>query len=119
MLCVKVYAVDWSQTRGENLIVSGSWDQTVKVVSFLLVFITFFPVTFLSFYLSKFLYSQWDPALTKSLTTLRGHEGVIYSTIWSPHIPGCFASASGGSTQQSPYRSELKGVKEEIIFRLF
>lgn len=30
--CVQVYAVDWSQTRGESLIVSGSWDQTVKVV---------------------------------------------------------------------------------------
>lgn len=39
--------------------------------------------------------SQWDPGLGQSLTTLRGHEGVIYSTIWSPHIPGCFASASG------------------------
>lgn len=38
---------------------------------------------------------QWDPALGQSLTTLRGHEGVIYSTVWSPHIPGCFASASG------------------------
>uniref|UniRef100_A0A3Q1BZZ0 Peroxin-7 n=1 Tax=Amphiprion ocellaris TaxID=80972 RepID=A0A3Q1BZZ0_AMPOC len=67
----EVYAVDWSQTRGENLIVSGSWDQTAKV---------------------------WDPALSRSLTTLRGHEGVIYSTIWSPHIPGCFASASGDGT---------------------
>uniref|UniRef100_A0AAZ1WWC6 Peroxin-7 n=1 Tax=Oreochromis aureus TaxID=47969 RepID=A0AAZ1WWC6_OREAU len=67
----EVYAVDWSQTRGESLIVSGSWDQTVKV---------------------------WDPALSPSLTTLRGHEGVIYSTIWSPHIPGCFASASGDGT---------------------
>ncbi|CAB1440479.1 unnamed protein product [Pleuronectes platessa] len=63
----EVYAVDWSQTRGENLIVSGSWDQTAKV---------------------------WDPALSRSLSTLRGHEGVIYSTVWSPHIPGCFASAS-------------------------
>lgn len=38
---------------------------------------------------------QWDAALGQSLTTLRGHEGVVYSTIWSPHIPGCFASASG------------------------
>lgn len=32
---VQVYSVDWSQTRGENLIVSGSWDHTVKVVSYL------------------------------------------------------------------------------------
>lgn len=42
-----------------------------------------------------FLLLQWDPSLSRSLTTLRGHEGVVYSTIWSPHIPGCIASASG------------------------
>ncbi|TWW68487.1 Peroxisomal targeting signal 2 receptor [Takifugu flavidus] len=40
---------------------------------------------------------QWDAALGQSLTTLRGHEGVVYSTIWSPHIPGCFASVSAGA----------------------
>ncbi|XP_058470187.1 peroxisomal biogenesis factor 7 [Solea solea] len=67
----EVYSVDWSQTRGENLIVSGSWDQTLKV---------------------------WDPTLSRSLTTLRGHEGVVYSSVWSPHIPACFASASGDGT---------------------
>ncbi|XP_058881104.1 peroxisomal biogenesis factor 7 isoform X1 [Acipenser ruthenus] len=65
----EVYSVDWSQTRAEQLIVSGSWDSTAKV---------------------------WDPAASKSISTFQGHEGVIYSTIWSPHIPGCFASASGG-----------------------
>ncbi|XP_065488933.1 peroxisomal biogenesis factor 7 isoform X3 [Caloenas nicobarica] len=67
----EAYSVDWSQTRGEQLVVSGSWDQTAKL---------------------------WDPAVGKSLCTLKGHEGVIYSTIWSPHIPGCFASASGDQT---------------------
>ncbi|MEJ1275313.1 peroxisomal biogenesis factor 7 [Cricetulus griseus] len=67
----EVYSVDWSQTRGEQLVVSGSWDQTVKV---------------------------WDPTVGNSLCTFRGHESVIYSTIWSPHIPGCFASASGDQT---------------------
>lgn len=67
----EVYSVDWSQTRAEQLIVSGSWDSTAKV---------------------------WDPAASKSISTFQGHEGVIYSTIWSPHIPGCFASASGDST---------------------
>ncbi|XP_007944504.2 peroxisomal biogenesis factor 7 [Orycteropus afer afer] len=67
----EVYSVDWSQTRGEQLVVSGSWDQTVKL---------------------------WDPTVGKSLCTFRGHENVIYSTIWSPHIPGCFASASGDQT---------------------
>uniref|UniRef100_A0A2K5LLG9 Peroxin-7 n=1 Tax=Cercocebus atys TaxID=9531 RepID=A0A2K5LLG9_CERAT len=67
----EVYSVDWSQTRGEQLVVSGSWDQTVKL---------------------------WDPTVGKSLCTFRGHESIIYSTIWSPHIPGCFASASGDQT---------------------
>ncbi|TNM94555.1 hypothetical protein fugu_017314 [Takifugu bimaculatus] len=43
-------------------------------------------------------YGIWDAALGQSLTTLRGHEGVVYSTIWSPHIPGCFASVSGDGT---------------------
>ncbi|XP_053737967.1 peroxisomal biogenesis factor 7 [Synchiropus splendidus] len=67
----EVCSVDWSQARGENLLVSGSWDQTAKV---------------------------WDAQLARSLVTLRGHEGVIYSTVWSPHIPGCFASTSGDGT---------------------
>ncbi|NXL19942.1 PEX7 protein, partial [Setophaga kirtlandii] len=68
---LEAYSVDWSQTRGEQLVVSGSWDQTAKL---------------------------WDPAVGKSLCTFKGHEAVIYSTIWSPHIPGCFASASGDQT---------------------
>lgn len=29
---VQVYAVDWSQTRGHDAIVSGSWDRSAKVV---------------------------------------------------------------------------------------
>ncbi|XP_075059252.1 peroxisomal biogenesis factor 7 isoform X1 [Mixophyes fleayi] len=67
----EVYSVDWSQTRGEQLLVSGSWDHTAKL---------------------------WDPAVGKSLCTFTGHENIIYNTVWSPHIPGCFASASGDQT---------------------
>ncbi|XP_077409505.1 peroxisomal biogenesis factor 7 isoform X1 [Vanacampus margaritifer] len=67
----EVYAVDWSQTRGDDAIVSGSWDRTAKV---------------------------WDPILGRSLSTFTGHQGVIYSTIWSPHIAACFASSSGDGT---------------------
>lgn len=33
LLChLQAYSVDWSQTRGEQLVVSGSWDQTAKLV---------------------------------------------------------------------------------------
>ncbi|XP_077145402.1 peroxisomal biogenesis factor 7 isoform X2 [Ranitomeya variabilis] len=67
----EVYSVDWSQTRGEQLLISGSWDRTAKL---------------------------WDPSVGKSLCTFTGHENIVYSTIWSPHIPGCFASASGDQT---------------------
>uniref|UniRef100_A0A8C5CHH4 Peroxin-7 n=1 Tax=Gadus morhua TaxID=8049 RepID=A0A8C5CHH4_GADMO len=90
----EVYSVHWSQTRGENLLVSGSWDQTAKV---------------------------WDPTLSKSLTTLKGHEGVIYSTVWSPHIPGCFASASGDGTlrvwdiKSAACRLAIPAHKSEIL----
>ncbi len=38
---------------------------------------------------------QWDLEKCQLVSSLQGHEGVIYSTIWSPHIPACFASASG------------------------
>ncbi|KPP62045.1 peroxisomal biogenesis factor 7-like, partial [Scleropages formosus] len=67
----EVYSVDWSLTRGEALVVSGSWDHAAKV---------------------------WDLERPHSLNTFHGHQGVIYSTIWSPLIPGCFASASGDGT---------------------
>ncbi|XP_043932382.1 peroxisomal biogenesis factor 7 isoform X2 [Protopterus annectens] len=67
----EVYSVDWSQTRGEQLVVSGSWDHTAKV---------------------------WDPSVGQLVRTFQGHEGVIYSTVWSPFIPDCFASTSGDHT---------------------
>lgn len=69
----EVYCVDWSPNRSHHTIVSGSWDKTAKV---------------------------WDPLIgaSKPLATFAGHSGIVYSTIWSPHIPNCFASASGDGT---------------------
>uniref|UniRef100_A0A8B9RH42 Peroxin-7 n=1 Tax=Astyanax mexicanus TaxID=7994 RepID=A0A8B9RH42_ASTMX len=90
----EVYSVDWSQTRGENLVVSGSWDHTAKV---------------------------WDPERFQSVCTLQGHEGVLYSTIWSPHISSCFASASGDGTlrvwdvKSGSCRMAIPAHKTEIL----
>lgn len=67
----EVYSVHWSQTRNENLVLSGSWDRLVKL---------------------------WDISQPQSLATFSGHEYIVYSVRWSPHIPGCFASASGDQT---------------------
>lgn len=41
------------------------------------------------------LFFQWDISRSQSLTTFLGHEAIVYSVRWSPHIPGSFASASG------------------------
>lgn len=69
----EVYCVDWSQKKGGNLIVSGSWDRTAKV---------------------------WDPNKVDALPigTYSGHSGIVYSAIWSPLISGTFATSSGDGT---------------------
>lgn len=64
----EVYSVDWSHLDGKNMVVSGSWDSTSKV---------------------------WDIESGKCLNTFEGHNGVVYSTMWSPINSGCFASCSG------------------------
>lgn len=38
---------------------------------------------------------QWSIDNPKSLCTYAGHEGIVYTVVWSPRISGCFASASG------------------------
>lgn len=67
----EVYCICWSLTRQEELFVSGSWDRTLKL---------------------------WNPNSPSSVTTFTGHNHLIYDVAWSPHIPGCFASASGDHT---------------------
>ena len=68
----EVYSVDWSQTRGERGVISGSWDGLIKL---------------------------WDVvASPASIATFAGHTGYVYSAIWSPRLPGTFASASGDGT---------------------
>lgn len=67
----EVYSVDWSRTRTEHLILSASWDCTVKL---------------------------WDPTRTQSLSTYSGHSQLVYNAMWSPHVPNCFASVSGDGT---------------------
>ncbi|BFZ09653.1 hypothetical protein BsWGS_12692 [Bradybaena similaris] len=67
----EVNAVDWSQTRNEHFVLSASWDKLIKL---------------------------WDITHQQSLATYTGHDYIVYNACWSPHIPGCFASASGDQT---------------------
>lgn len=64
----EVYSVDWTRTRQQQLLLSASWDHTIKV---------------------------WDPTHKSSLNTFLGHSQLVYNAMWSPHIPHSFASVSG------------------------
>lgn len=67
----EVYSVDWTRTHLDQLILSASWDCTIKL---------------------------WDPNRKASLNTYNGHSQLVYNAMWSPHIPNCFASVSGDGT---------------------
>ncbi|XP_076357661.1 peroxisomal targeting signal 2 receptor-like [Tachypleus tridentatus] len=67
----EVYSVDWSQTRDEQLLLTASWDKTVKL---------------------------WDPQTTVLLNTFIGHTSVVYCCVWAPALKRTFASVSGDGT---------------------
>ena len=63
----EVHSVDWSLTRDLQLFISASWDGKIKL---------------------------WDADRPASLSTFAGHEGMVYSAVWSPLVSGAFASVS-------------------------
>ncbi|KXJ17053.1 peroxisomal targeting signal 2 receptor [Exaiptasia diaphana] len=69
----EVYGVEWCPGRDGDTFLSASWDNTIKL---------------------------WDPQRLECplVSNFSGHQGVIYSALWSPHIPRTFASASGDHT---------------------
>ncbi|KAK4022434.1 Uncharacterized protein APZ42_026298 [Daphnia magna] len=67
----EVCCLDWNQTRQQQLVLSSSWDRSIKL---------------------------WDPKGTNSLCTFLGHSDLVYNVSWSPHLPNCFASVSGDHT---------------------
>ena len=66
----EVYSLDWSHRGSKNLVVSGSWDHLCKI------------------------FDAGNPEF-KCVATFSGHQGVIYSAVWSPQLDETFASASG------------------------
>uniref|UniRef100_H2YS78 Peroxin-7 n=1 Tax=Ciona savignyi TaxID=51511 RepID=H2YS78_CIOSA len=65
----EVYSVDWSHKGDKNLVLSSSWDSSCRV---------------------------WDVPSGRSvpLVSFAHHSGVVYSGVWSPHVPGTFATTS-------------------------
>lgn len=64
----EVYSVDWSKARHDQLMLSASWDCSIKL---------------------------WDPMRTASLSTYQGHSELVYSAKFALHMPNTFASCSG------------------------
>uniref|UniRef100_H2XZN8 Peroxin-7 n=1 Tax=Ciona intestinalis TaxID=7719 RepID=H2XZN8_CIOIN len=71
----EVYSVDWSHKGEKNLVVSVSWDGSAKI---------------------------WDVGSGRNepISAVHGHQGVVYSGVWSPHVPGSFATASADGTSK-------------------
>ena len=65
---VQVSSVQWSVTRQEQLVLSSSWDSSVRV---------------------------WDPQALSCVGVFGGHAGNVYAACWSPHLPHTFASVAG------------------------
>ena len=64
----EVSSVHWSVTRQEQMVLSASWDGTVRL---------------------------WDPQSQSCLSVFPDHSGMVYTASWSPHLPHTFASVSG------------------------
>jgi len=67
----EVMSIDWCQTRGTPLFLSGSWDCGVNM---------------------------WDPSADVPVSTFREHLGQVYEVAWSPRKPGVFASCATDGT---------------------
>ena len=87
--------MDWSHRKGKNLIVSGSWDATCKV---------------------------YDANQLKLLSDHVGHVGVVYSSVWSPHLDDTFASTSGMKVVQVNIEKKIyhyNFIMKRIMFYQF
>lgn len=69
----EVYSVDWSHKGNKNLLVTASWDSLCKVF-------------------------DAGSADLPCLSTFSGHQGVVYSAVWSPRMGDTFASTSADGT---------------------
>lgn len=73
----EVSSVHWSVTRQEQLVLSASWDGTIRL---------------------------WDPQAQSCLSVFPDHSGMVYTASWSPHLPHTFASVSGTHSHFVKYR---------------
>lgn len=66
----QVSSVQWSVTRQEQVVLSASWDESVRL---------------------------WDPQALTCVGVFGGHVGNVYAASWSPQRHHTFASVAGKS----------------------
>ncbi|KAF5299789.1 hypothetical protein FQR65_LT19455 [Abscondita terminalis] len=76
----EVYSVDWTRTRQEQLILSASWDASIKI---------------------------WDPNRKMSLNTYLGHSQLVYNAMWSPHIPNTLRQFRNATALSKAHDAEV------------
>lgn len=64
----EVYSVDWSKSKQNPLLMTASWDRSIKL---------------------------WDPNHSESLSTYVGHTELVFSAKFAHHMSKVFASVSG------------------------
>jgi len=91
----EVSSVNWNETRDSNLILSGSWDRSIKM---------------------------WDPGSSSSISTFTAHQGVVHQAVWSPLLPGVFVSVSADNhlvqwdvRKQPAVVQSIKAHQDEVI----
>ena len=67
VICPQVSSVQWSMTRQEQVVLSSSWDETIRL---------------------------WDPQAMACLNVFNSQRGNIYAASWSPQRPHTFASVA-------------------------
>lgn len=64
----EVYSVDWSKSRQNPLLMTASWDRSIKL---------------------------WDPNHSESLSTYNGHSELVFSAKFAHQMSKVFASVGG------------------------
>ena len=105
----EAYSVHWNLVQ-KNTFVTGSWDNTIKVVRYCAssplsggawpsrYALSYARLSPLICWVRVCRSLQWDPMNARSLVTFREHTHVVYAVSWSPYRADAFASCSGDNT---------------------
>lgn len=87
--------MQWSVTRREQLVLSASWDGSVRIVGDGVPHMLWCTLTFELTPSHTPHPVQWDPEALTCISAIPAHKGLVYQACWSPLLPSTFASVGG------------------------